>query len=465
MKKLAFFTVFIVLFTNNFLFSLEATKTEDAGQNNTELQSAAVQEPGIKNNQDKIESQSAAAENPGENKSQKIDMSLVITKINFSGLKKTRESFIQSKVKKFIGRTTDRGTLHELETQLQSQGIFEKIELSPTAISEEEAEIQVTVKEKITFIPLPFAMVSGSNIMAGLVIMDTNAFGIKDNFVIGGFISNTSKTAMAIYSKAPKDNWIPGFSTNFSIGNNTNRLESLENEEVLKYESFSIKAGLSITEKFKENYSLSLNMNYNKYSITDDDDYPNAVESGNAGMGGFTLRYSRSDWNGYFMSTTAISASAQAGMTDASYESDHKYPKRLTFSISDQHQILSPRLRFYLASSGSCGWNLPVPLLTGRSAASVTILPANFQTSKIVGGNTGLEFALVKGKYGLFSIYADYQFAYAKDTDNEYEFSHGPNGGLRVYLSKIAFPALAVGFSYNVQKNYPSFAASMGVSF
>ena len=42
---------------------------------------------------------------------------------------------------------------------------------------------------------------------------------------------------------------------------------------------------------------------------------------------------------------------------------------------------------------------------------------------------------------------------------------HGPNGGVRFYLAKIAFPALAMGLAYNVTNNYWQFSASMGVSF
>ena len=49
--------------------------------------------------------------------------------------------------------------------------------------------------------------------------------------------------------------------------------------------------------------------------------------------------------------------------------------------------------------------------------------------------------------------------------EGDYEFHHGPNGGAKIYLAKIAFPALAMGVSYNVRKNYWQFAAAMGMSF
>ena len=69
----------------------------------------------------------------------------------------------------------------------------------------------------------------------------------------------------------------------------------------------------------------------------------------------------------------------------------------------------------------------------------------------------------------MISLYSDYQVVYAQDFeltgDGDYEFCHGPNGGAKFYLAKIAVPALAMGVSYNVTKNYWQFAAAVGVSF
>ena len=76
--------------------------------------------------ENQIESQvevQSQIENQDENQNPSIDTSLTITKINFIGLKKTRNSYIQSRVKKFVGKSIAETDLHELETVIQLEEI------------------------------------------------------------------------------------------------------------------------------------------------------------------------------------------------------------------------------------------------------------------------------------------------------------------------------------------------------
>ena len=399
-----------------------------------------------------------------------LDQNLVVSKINFVGLKKTRDSYIQSKVEKFTGKPLAETDLHELETAIQLEGLFDDIHISTAQTSDTEAEITVSVKEKITFIPLPFAMASSSGFMAGGVVMDTNAFGRKDNFMIGGFFSNSGKTGMASFSKPPKSNGIPGFSIFVSGGLSNPELVDLEEDTILKYKSIGFSGSLSLSEKLGEHFSISNSYGYRYLSTEADDDYPLFPEEKlHIGKVALSFGYSRSDWNGVFMSTNFASVSAAAGLTNSEDE-DYRHPFGLSFAIGEQHPIFVDRLRMYQKISGYYGKKNHISDYKGQGAASVNILPGSFSTERIVGGNAGLEVAVAKFSWAMLSIYGDYQLVYTKkntllEDDDEYEFMHGPNGGVRFYLSKIAFPALSMGLAYNVTKNYWQFAAEMGVSF
>lgn len=395
---------------------------------------------------------------------------LTITKINFDGLKKTRDSYIQSKVSKFIGLPLTDENMHDLETAVQLEGLFDDIHISTEQIGDTDAEINISVKEKITFIPLPFAMASSSGYMAGAVVMDTNAFGRKDNFMIGGFFSNSSMTGMASFSKPAKPNEVPGFSVFVSGGKSHPELVDIEEETILKYKSLGFSAFFSIFEKLGENFTISNGYSYRYLSTESVEEYPSFPEEklhiGSVSLG---LGYSRSDWNGVFMSTNSASISAEVGLTN-SEDDEYRHPLGASFAIGEQHPVFTPRLRIYQKISGYYGKKNHISAYMSQSAASVNILPGSFVTERIIGGNAGLEIAVAKFSWAMLSIYGDYQLVYTKkntllEDDDEYEFMHGPNGGVRFYLSKIAFPALSMGLAYNVTKNYWQFAAAMGMSF
>lgn len=428
----------------------------------TESEKSAIDEENAKSDEKNLSDSEESLQS-------ELDQDLIVTKINFIGLKKTRDSYIQSKVKKFTGNSLAETDMHDLETAIQLEGLFDDIKISVAQTSDTEAEINVSVKEKITFIPLPFAMASSSGYMAGGVVMDTNAFGRKDMFMVGGFFSNSGFTGMASFSKPAKDHGIPGFSIFASGGKSTSEFVNLEEDTILKYKSLGFSAGFSLTEKIGEHFSFSNGFNFKYLSTEEHDDYPGMKpESIIAGETSLSFGYSKSDWNGVFMSTNSAAVSAEFGLTDME-DDDYRYPIGLSFSIGEQHPLFIDRLRMYQKISGFYGKHNHISSFKGQGAASVNILPGSFHTEKIIGGNTGFELAVAKFSWATMSLYGDYQLVYTKKNtlvdDDEYEFMHGPNGGMRFYLAKVAFPALALGLSYNVTKSYWQFAAAMGMSF
>ncbi len=413
---------------------------------------------------------SAWAQDSVDNEAGNLNQNLVVSKINFTGLNRTKDSYIQSRVKDFVGNSLADTDIHDLETKLQLEGLFDNIKISAEQISDTEAQLNVSVKEKITFIPMPFAMYSNSGFMAGGVVLDSNAFGKKYMVMAGAFFSATSKSGILAFQKPSSGRGIPGISTFANFSNTTPKVKNLDDDVVLRYDSIAFGCGISLSEKiidgltFKNGYTFRLfdSKDYSGYSGMS----PESIKYGSISLG---LDYSKSDWNGFFLSTKSVSLSSVFGLTDSS-DSDYRFPMTFAFGIGVEHPIFTPKLRMYQKISGSYGIKNHIMSYAKRDDASVTILPSSFVTDRIVGGNAGLEFAVAKLNWGMIAVYSDYQVVYAKDlsprsSEDNYEFMHGPNGGVRFYLAKIAFPAIAVGVSYNVPKEYWQFAASVGMSF
>lgn len=415
-----------------------------------------------------------------ENESAKNNEIFTISKINFTGLKKTKESYIQNHYKSYLGKKNNEIDLHTLETELQQEGLFETIELSYSEIDENSVSLEINVKEKISFIPLPFASYSSKGLSGGLIVMDTNAFGVKDMFMVGGMVSKYDLIGFAMFEQPPKENWIPGLSVFVSGGKSTQKIKDLEDDDdkVFEYKNIGFSTKLGLSEKIGKYSNVKTSIAYN-FSNTDEDSkiilpINDSIKSGSIGLSWTT---SFSDWNGYFMSSKSLRI---AGEIFRNFGLDSNtnlttYTQEYYGMLSIQQPFLSPRLRLV----GTAGFNLIKPEedkdlhlanYTNEGKVGITILPGEFRTNKIFETTAGFEFAIKKFSFGLLSFYGNYEFVWTDDFAVKYdnktklEFMHGPNGGLRLYLSKIAFPAVALGVSYNVTKKYVQSSASIGIS-
>ena len=424
-----------------------------------------------------VENSVAEETSVAEGKSE-IRQDLVVSEIRFSGLKRTREGFLQKKYEKYTGRTVAETNLKALETELQAEGLFDKIQVS-LCQDGENARIDVSFEEKISFIPLPFALVSSGGFSAGLFVIDMNAFGVKDTFMVGGLYSPDALTGMLMFSKPAGENFRPGFSVFASTSKNDAEVYNIENDSVLEYENLSFGARISLSEKFGRYNTASVSIGFS--SVDTDSDGAQAVQLDSAKIGtvGLSWGISASEWNGVFLSNSGISASGSAARC-FDLEGDSPLSKWIlgfSSNIGFQKSLFWDRLRFcghFSSAFFSCesGKSAHISEYEDRSAAGITILPSNFRTDRIFGGSAGFEVALTKFRFGLLSLYGNWEALWAdefsfSETDfdlDSLEFCHGPNGGMRLYLSKIAFPALAFGLSYNISQKYWQYSLALGIS-
>ena len=117
----------------------------------------------------------------------------LVSFIKIEGLGRTKESYMLSVLGKYVGIPESRIDLHEVKVTLEELELFSETEVSLQKDENGEAVLFVKVKEKWSFIPVPFFMYSSSTgFMGGAFVMDMNAFGIKDNYVVGGVLKTSS---------------------------------------------------------------------------------------------------------------------------------------------------------------------------------------------------------------------------------------------------------------------------------
>ena len=384
----------------------------------------------------------------------------VISKIIFKGLKRTKESFMEDSFKSYIGKRYNSKTKNNLESDLQAMNLFSSMEFSSSFAEGGSVELTVSVKEKIAFIPLPFAMYSSSSgFMAGAFIMDMNAGGKKDMFVTGLMWAFDRQMLVGMYRNSPRIG-TPGYLLSASLAKQKLGINDSDGNEFFKVENFYASAIAKILFKPDRFNSFGAGLGYSGFFPRDDENLYYDIYARNAGLASLDWSISENNWNGTFLSETAFAASA-------SFLLDNKLRPVTNLALAARvQQPLVQKLRLNIEGGAAMVLNGLVIDGLRKSSARVTIMNDKFVTEKIAGSSTGLEYAFLQTKkIGTFSIYGNYEFLFAEDIDQSLLFCQGFNTGMKVYLKGLAFPALSMGLAYNATKNIFYFSGSFGVSF
>ncbi|MCR5218032.1 hypothetical protein [Treponema sp.] len=379
-----------------------------------------------------------------------------ISSYSIKGLKHTKEDSLAPYLDTFIGKDSSEIDLHEIETTLRSYGIFSDVKVS---LSEEEnttdgTVLNIELKEKITFLPIPFAFYSSTNYGGGLFILNSNAFGKKDTMMAGGMFLSNRIFGMFGYSHEANENSL-GWTVFTSGGNADIEFTDSKDESFLEFSTVNYNATVSITEKLNSFCKLSQGVAYSYTHFKDDgyDDF-HKISTAIAFAADFV------DWNGYFMLTKALTIS---GGLEYYISDDFTQNAGLTYLMQDN--FFTNRIRYIIDLKAKYEHNVPLTSSMEAGNEGGRILSEYFHTSKFAMGRFSLEAALLKKPLFTLSMLTSYECDLAEDYDDSLVVCHGPGCGFYLYLEKIALPALGFTYSYNLTEKYPTFNFSLGATF
>lgn len=389
---------------------------------------------------------------------------LVVSRITVTGLKKTRQSYMQSVLGKYRGIPAAELDLNDVEITLRDQGLFSDITVSCGLDEAGYCTLFVTVTEKISFLPLPFAMyTSGTGFMGGLVVMDTNAFGVKDTYLAGGIFSSSMQMALMAFSKPSLALTKPGFSVSGSFAHRGNEAHDGSDSLALAYRTIGGGAEISLTDKLTEHTNASVGLRYDYTNISLDDDfssYQDDLKTYHAFSVNTAFGARFSQLNEWFLSTKSVRVAARATFFTAG-----TWAQSANAQVSVQQNLPLRRLRIVAQGAGQYSHGAPVSLWASQNAVGTTIMPDKFVSQKMLGAHAGLEFAVAKTKFATFSVYGLYEQFFGEDFDGSRILNLGYSAGAKMYLAKISLPAVALGLSHNVSQNKIKFSAAVGIGF
>jgi outer membrane protein assembly factor BamA len=121
-----------------------------------------------------------------------------ITDVRVRGAARTDEETVRSIGGVSIGQTLESDTLDVVRERLHTAGLFSDINVYWEPY-QDGVRINIVIKEKFPWAPLPTFSYSPGNISGGLFIGHGNLFGRGKRGAIGGRVSNVDSGALAVY--------------------------------------------------------------------------------------------------------------------------------------------------------------------------------------------------------------------------------------------------------------------------
>ena len=383
----------------------------------------------------------------------------VITSIEVIGLSRTRPHVAIQPLERFLGLERTAFDQNDVFAVIIDMGILDPV--SAELIENEDGLILlVTVEEKWSIFPLPLVIASSGEFNAGIFLLDTNAFGMRDMVVLGGMYGSFGWSAMAMYNQTPRSEVLPGWNVFFIYGRQEREAANRNEEIYSRYAVDQLRFSLGFNYLFFDLVTGSLSFSYSDLRLRETDEVLAPPEDGASLLGispGISMR--QSSWDGFFLSQQVISLEYSYNYA-ISGNSFHQVEFRGIYE-----QPLFPGFRLNIRSGGVWKSTLEPLFEEGPQKAQVSILPRNYSARHYAGLSLGAEKHLYRARWGTISAQSAWQGVFSHGPVLDSQFDHGPSIGIHFYLSRLALPAMGANIGYNINSGLFQFTFTMGMSF
>lgn len=378
---------------------------------------------------------------------------LVLKEINIQGLTKTRESTVLSLTGLQLGQEINEAALDQVRQNLLEPGIFRSaMDISLSDEGDGTGSVTLVLEDRWTFIPLPVGFVSSDSWMAGAVFIESNLLGLNQAVVAGAFVAPDKVFGFSAWNN-PR---FLGSAYRLSLGGSF----FFGDKEYVKADGEAVLAGLNEQEI---SLSVGLGRSYpqgiawradtgGQYLASRDGTGALVAVSGGDQFfwkSGLGLSWESIRYTGLFTQGPSV-------RTEVEYLKDTAGPdSQIVLSGRASWNILFPRdvlLRFAATGAYSPELLPLTPLETGGMEGSRAYSSADLAARSFLNGAASLEVPLYRPGWGSVTLPVFYEGGWVNSAfGGETVAYHGPGFGLRLYLDKVAIPALGADFVWDLE--------------
>ncbi len=374
--------------------------------------------------------------------------------ITIEGLKRTKESVIRSNIPFEIGDMISPQDSEIITEQLERTDLFAQVavNLIPQP-SGQDAELSVYLEEKWTLIPVPYFASDGEKFRGGLFLIESNLLGYQKFLLTALYGSTDGLRGLLVFSDPATLNRPWSYTVTGGFGRASYVMQTDPANTVRSYTADYRNIGVGIGYTYK-NFTAEGTIGYQTWEFDSVSpalfpDLSSYLEPE------LTLSYE----NTYLHDVLPIGIESDANARTLIMENGWEISGSFSWST-----LLGEQVRLRLLTSGGIG-DMPLFAETAIDAQDgYRTLPFKASSAdQWLSAAAACDIPVLKTSWSVITISPYFEIGrYGNELIALRPF-YGPGIGSRVYLRKIAIPAMGVDVAYNLHDAFWSFSITVGV--
>lgn len=341
---------------------------------------------------------------------------------------------------------------------MMNSRLFSKVEISNT-----ESHKIISVSDRWTLLPIPFARSDRGEKKAGIYVLEQNFLGYG-KLALMGFISGERSDSFFVMYRDP-----------FFLDSTYQMATSLSRGDTALYR-YHKKKELSAhridQERFKieggyqtgpTNYNLGLIWMKRKYKTIDN--YQFEADDNRSLRLNSTISYINSRYKFYFQEGTSLFVDFE---TELEQQGEGKKSTRVNFKYNYQNNLMKDQvLQFSFAGGTVQNQGAEDILYIGGSNGFRGVTQGGIWSKSNKSFSIDYQIPLLDKGYGTWTVgpYADYAWYQNFDEPSSWKNSYGVGVGGYLFLKKIAMPGMGILIGYNpeFEQVYTTFSLGMSI--
>ncbi len=367
-----------------------------------------------------------------------------VSSVEITGLTKTKKSVLESLIRLEEGEQLTRARYRDTQQNLKRTGLFESINFYYRK-SPEGYRVHIDLKEKSTFVPIPFFSASDGNYSFGFALYEANFLGLRRQLIV----SATYAAGNPYGSIGVIDPTIAGSNAQASLflsgGRNTREAAYPDGENYRKYLGSDVRVFSRLRYRTQQTVQPSFALMFEKTDVDEGwSESLNQPDSSTVIYSSTGLTYDDTYFLEYFYRGFLAEVSYGYGFQLTGSYDGHGGNGHVLEGKAKLAQALFGTHRLSLIARSGLS-QLPIPNLDELSGSGFRVLPFRRAIGRsYAAGSLEYELPFYRPNWGTLTLSGFFDGGLYEPVKDQREHFYGPGAGFRLYLSKVAIPAVGV---------------------